>query len=376
MNILINFATLKKGGGQNVGLNFLAGLSQIDHQGNQFVFAVVGGTEIYDKVVREKDYQVIKMPSNPLFRMIKELLYGRRFIKKYRIDIIYSYFGIGLYPFRIPQVSGSADSNIFFPEIDFWAEYHGFSRLKKKIIDAYRIWGLKQVRAIVFENEVMEERGKAIFNLQRTICIKPSISTVSNVKEFSIPVSSQKARFKGLFFCGWQRNKNFIIIPRLAKEFARRNIDFHFFITAPADNSIDHKRFIEEVRNYGVENMVSVIGVIKKEEIASLLKKIDFIFLLSKLESFSNNIIESWFFKKTLVISDALWAKSICKDSAIYVDRDNPKQIADIIECFLSHPNQKEELAKNASQRLASYPTIRERTIEEIDYLKTIFENG
>ena len=81
--------------------------------------------------------------------------------KTNQIDIIYSLFGIGLYPKYCKQISGSADSNIFFPEINFWSHYSGIERLKKKkLIDNYRIWALNRASAVVFENKSILDRSK------------------------------------------------------------------------------------------------------------------------------------------------------------------------------------------------------------------------
>ena len=119
MRILINLATLKKGGGQNVALNFLESLVRNNHEGYAFVFTVVKGSSIDEFLSQKTDYKLIYMPSNPLKRMIKEYFSGKSIIKRNKIDIIYTYFGSGLYPKSTPQVSGSADSNIYFPEMTY-----------------------------------------------------------------------------------------------------------------------------------------------------------------------------------------------------------------------------------------------------------------
>ena len=138
MNILINLGTLKKGGGQNVALNFLNSLLRITNI-NNFHFSIVRNTEIHNFFIRNKLKNFTLVPSNPLLRIIYELTFGKILIHQYKFDIIYSYFGICLYSKKIPQITGSADSNLYFPEINFWKDYKGLSLLLRNIVENYRI---------------------------------------------------------------------------------------------------------------------------------------------------------------------------------------------------------------------------------------------
>ena len=374
MKVLLNLSTLKKGGGQNVALNFLDALGRADSKQIEFHYVVVKNSSIHKFLNSMGLKNISFMPENPILRIIKEFLLAKSIIRINNIDIVYTYFGIGLYPKSIPQVSGSADSNIFFPEINFWSDYSKLKKYIKKIIDKYRIWGLKRMTAIVFENEIIHKRGCEIFKLQNTIYIKPSINASYNNVVYNLPIEIKKEIKKGLFFCGWHRNKNFMIIPFLAAELRKRNINFHFMITANKDNSLDYIKFQEQVEKFGVQDMISVIGSIKKEEISSLYEQIDFVFLLSKLESFSNNIIEAWYFKKPLIISNELWAKSICKEAAVYVNRENSVELINELERYLKNKELLEKVIIKGCENLLEYPTIEERTNQELNYLKLVYE--
>ncbi len=373
MRILVNLATLKKGGGQNVALNFLESLNRINHEGIEFVFSAVKDSPI-DKYLKEKSkFNIIYMPSHPLKRMIKEYFSGKSIIKRNKIDIVYTYFGCGLYPKSAPQVSGSADSNIYFPEIDFWSDYTGFKKLLKVIIDKYRIWGLKRMTAIIYENESMQTQGEKLFNIVNSVFIKPSINT--NYFAINNNLDIPKESNIGLFFCGWQKNKNYLIIPELAAELKNRNTHFHFLLTAPADNSQEHLEFVKKVSEYKVNDLVSIIGPISKEQIPSLYNKIDFVFLLSKLESFSNNIIEAWHFKKPILISDEQWSHSICQDAAIYVSRNDVCAIVNSVEKLIDDSAFYNSMIEKGNYEISTYPTIDEKTIQELNFIKKVYEN-
>ncbi len=374
MNVLVNLSHLKIGGGQNVGLNFISTLKHVDTADLNFVFIVAKNSIIHKYLLDNKFSNIYLYPHNPILRTIKELFYSKKILKKHSIDIIYNYFGVDLIPVSIKRVMGAADSNLFYPELDFWVEYNPIQKLVRKTIDLNRIWGLKKATAVIFENGFLQKRGKELFKLKETKLIKPSVKDfVSDDNDLLFQCS--KNTKVGLFFCGWQRNKNYMIIPELAKELKSQKINYHFLITAPKNNSFEHKEFLLSLKNYNVLDMVSIIGPVHKKNISSLYNSIDHVFLLSKLESFSNNIIESWYYKKPLLISNEDWARYLCHDSACYVDRSSSKSIISSIKKILDNDIYKNKLVSAGSRILKSYPTVAERTISELKYLKYVYKN-
>lgn len=371
---MINFAPLKKGGGQNVALNFLLSLNSLVTNKLDFHFFVAKDSLAHKYLLVNQSQNITVLPHNPIKRILFELFLSKKIILREKVDIIYTYFGIGMFTRKIPQISGSADSNLYFPEINFWSHYKGVSRFKKWIVDSYRIWGLKRADAVIFENKIMEKRSKELFGLKETTFIMPSINIDFKSNDFkSLKLNN---RHKGLFLCAWQLNKNIMLVPYIALQLKELDIPFEFVLTAPLDNSQEHIEFLEIVKSLNVENYINIIGPVKKEDLSSLYQKIDFVFLLSKLESFSNNIIEAWSYKRLLIISNELWAKSICKDAALYVERDNAKAIANEIKKIIGDRMLKEAIIEIASKEILSYPTINERTIAELNYIKQVYETN
>lgn len=373
MNLLINLSTLKKGGGQNVGLNFIQSLKSRNFTGVNTFFVVVQNSEIHKILKNYNENRIVFMPSNPVKRILKELFLGGSIVRKHKIDIIYSYFGYGIYPKKVLQISGSADSNLFFPEVNFWEHYSGIKLTGKKIIDHFRIWGLKRSTAVIFENKAMQVRGKELFGLKRSIFIMPSYSKIISNDTFKLSPNITSIP-KGLFFCGWQKNKNYMIIPKVASLLKQKGIKFNFVITAPPDQSAEHIEFLKQIKFLDVEDYVSIVGMVKKSEITSLYNQIDLVFLLSALESFSNNIIEAWVYQKPLVIANEKWAQSICGNAAQYVDKENPQTIMESITFLLEDNNNYSTLVNKGTDILNTYPSVDQKTQQEIDYIKEIYE--
>jgi glycosyltransferase involved in cell wall biosynthesis len=374
VKILLNLATLKKGGGQNVGLNYIKCLISKKYNLSKFYFVVAEHSSIELELLKSGLTNFISVSNNPIKRMFFELTSGGEIIKQHKIDVVYTLFGIGLYPKSCMQISGSADSNIFFPEIDFWKGYTGLGRLKKRIVDKYRIYALKRADAVVFENEAMLKRSKKLFKLKNSLFSKPSINNDFPYDKLDLPKLDDS--LVGLFLCGWQKNKKYILIPELLHEFKRRNVNFHILFTASELVDKPYKEFMRKVNEFKVEDRITLLDSVKKTELKSLYESVDYVFLLSKLESFSNNIIESWFFKKTLITADEEWSRAICKESAVYVDRNSVTDIFKKIIDLENSVNRKKTLIEKSNKILKTYPTISEKINLELNYIKSIYEKA
>lgn len=368
-------APLKHGGGQNVGLNFLIGLEAYKSN-HLFVFVVARDSLIHKKLAKSGSYSFFVAPRNPLIRTCWELTYLSWMLLFLHVDIIYSYFGFSVVLSNKPQVTGSADSNIYFPEIDFWCDYSPLQKIKRKFIDCYRILILRLAAAVVFENQSLLKRGGTLYGLKNVAYIKPSVAELDDERADDIknyPVVNEDT-FTVLLLCGWQLNKNIMLVPAIASELKKRGYSISFVMTAPLDNSTYQKRFNHLVSKYDVSDCVFVVGTVRKSQLSFLYSNIDCVLLLSKLESFSNNIIESWFYKRPLLVADEEWSHSLCQDAAIYVDRDSVGDIAEKIALLSSNPTQYGSIVNAGVKLLSTYPTVVERTALEISYLEKVFD--
>lgn len=370
MNILVNFGTLKSGGGQNVALNFLLAFQNLQIQNINFTFIVAKDSEPHKYLVDLGYENFYVFPRNPIKRILYEFFKSRKIINKYNIDIIYSYFGFGLFPKLVPQVCGSADSNLYFPDVDFWNDYNGLKLLLKKAIDQYRIFGLKNCAGVVFENHLMEKKGRELFFLQQTAYIKPSIKLIGAAQVLENRLEDRP--LTGLFLCGWQLNKNIMIIPEILSELKKRGLSLTIILTAPDNGCSIQKRFMQKLKAFGVEDRVKIIGIVNKEQLPQLYSSATFVFLLSKLESFSNNIIEAWQFEKPLIVADEEWSRSICNNGAQYVDRDSPEDIAMCVIKLIEDKELKNSTINRGKAMLSTYPDIEERITLEVEFLRSI----
>jgi len=323
----------------------------------------------------KKGYRnIISLPSSATRRIVCEITKENKYIRENKIDVVYSCFGHALIRRRVCQICGVADSNLLFPEIDFWEGYQGLSRVKKWLVDEYRKWGYRRAAGLVYENAAMEERSKRIFGKEKdSIFIKPSFSIGINNQECNIAVPSCKGYVNCLFLCGWQRNKGILIIPEMVKVATKKQLNMEFYISANWDKSDQVcAEFIKKAEQYNSLEHIHLLGRVDKSQIMDLYNKMDLVFLLSKLESFSNNIIEAWHYEKPLIIADEEWAHGICNDAALYVDRDSAENIIDSIVAAMGSGTL-DQLVEKGKQEFMTYPTVEEKVDAEIEYVKKVW---
>ena len=373
INILVDFGPLKKGGGQNVGLNFIEELKKEQHPTFNFYFVVCKNSKIHDAVkdsVWNSSFFVVS--QNPIVRVLQELTQVTRYLKNNNIELVYSYFGFALLATTIKQVIGSADSNLYFPEIDFWKDEPLVTKFKRYLVDKYRVWGVKNAHAVIFENKAMFERATKLFNVINKKLIYPSITVPISQKEAPLEVNDNN--FRVLILCSWQRNKNILLIPEIAKKISVFLPNIEFVITANYDGSVCSSEFKAGLKEFSVERYVSLIGTVEKVQLKDLYNKSNCLLLLSKLESFSNNIIECWQFEIPLLVADEIWARSICKSAAFYVDRDDPSKIADGILELYNNTQLYDDIVSDGRTALEEYPNIRDRLKQELLFLAELLK--
>lgn len=375
MNVLINLISIKSGGGQQVATNFVNQI--IKDQSLNVTFLVTKDTYIH-KLLIEKKLVFIAINNDVIHRFYFQKLSIHKIVKRFSIDLIYTMFGPGLYSGKTLSITGTAYSNIFFPEIDFWSGYSFIKRAKLKIIDFYRLKSTLKADAIVFENEAMRMRAISLFKYPElnTKLILPSISEYEIKEDYSFNRIISKINtlnFNILLLSGWHRNKNIEIVPQVLSELNKMNVKDVSFCISVDETHPESIKLKNRANELGVSNNLVFLGKIDPHNLPILFEKIDAIGLFSLLESFSNNIIEAWYFKKPLFISDAEWSRSICKDAVVYVDRNNPRDIGSKILSYRNDTGEQKKLENRMVEVYSSYPSPQEKVKLQVEFIKEMF---
>ena len=375
--VLINLIPIKSGGGQQVALNFLNVLLQWDLNTN-FFFVATASTDIANVLKDQNRFPFEIVKRGLLNRLVFEKILVNRIIKREKIAIVYTLFGPSILNSKTINICGCAYSNLFFPEVDFWKlPIHW--KLIKNIKDRLRLQKIINSDAVIFENEAIEKRAKELFHIENSISIKPSILfSPNNLTERGQKQINRidEAKYNILMLTGWHSNKNLHLIPQILKTFKRNNIENINIVISVEERDLNTAKLVQTMQDDGTIHLINIIGTVNSSDVKFLAENVDAFMLLSNLESFSNNIIEAWYYKKPLIISDKDWSRSICGEAANYVDLSDPEKIGTEIIQFVNNHELHESLVEKGTMELAKYPKPKQKVIQQIEYLKAVYEES
>ena len=176
-----------------------------------------------------------------------------------------------------------------------------------------------------------------------------------------------------LFLSGLAPHKNLWRLPELADELSKFLSQFKFMLSVKKEDFLATLRTIE-LKKYFIanENKFVFVGTIPPSQIDGYYKKSDFLVSLSDLESFSNNYMEAWKAGIPLIVSNRDFSRSICCDSALYIEPHNPQKAALDISNFVKNYSLINYNVKKGKELLKALPSTSQRTLEIIDIVKSL----
>lgn len=376
MNILLNFYPVQVGGGQQVASGFLKVIAQNDHGHNWFIF-VGEGSELH-KLAKQlfSPSQIFSFPYSYSKRM-RSAKVIRNYIDQNKIDIIYNYAPT-LPVSGVPQVVRTVYSNLYFPEINFWKDYKFNTKLKKKVIDYFRLKHTLRADGLIFENQSMQERAVELFSYPKknTKYIEPSVSPFDE-KQINPSLKSLENLdgFKVLYLSSWHLNKKIDILPEVSRILSGQGVNVKFILSLSPDNKEVNQYLIPLIQEKNVGKNFKFIGKVEAVNVHQAVKNSNAMILLSKLECFSSNVIEAFHFKKPLIISNEPWARSACGKAAQYVDRESATEIAAAIANLVKNPDICKQLTDLGTQNLSNFNSSEEKVAKQIQFLELIYES-
>lgn len=368
MNILFNLLPIRAGGGQQVAITFLAILSK-ESFGHNWIILAGKGTDI-EIACYHHQLEYIALSYSYAYRFVFETFLYKSIIRDRKIDLIYHYAPC-YYFSNCPQVIRSVYSNLYFPEIDFWRGLSFCNRIRAAFFDYLRLKRTLLADGIVFENPSMQIRAVELYGYpqRRTVYIEPSVSEFEDMAAVDY---GRQGDFKILVLSNWYPNKNIQILPLVASTLRKLGcVDFTFVISLSREHP-EIRKLIKKMYALEVDRHFVFIGNVDARKVPAVVKGGDAIILLSNLECFSSNILEAWYFRKLLIISNKEWATSICKDAALYVDRDDPVDISHKIKFVIENRVVVEKIIENSERILSGFSTPFSKVQRQVSFLEYI----
>lgn len=362
--ILIDFSPLKTGGGVQLALNFLLKIAKTeDAKGYIFLFPDAGPLYELDKSSLGINYK-ISPSSFPISRYLFEQNNLQKIFNQFKIHTIYTFFGPGLpHPKSIKSIVSVAYPIICNDDSPYWKYIPIKEKLKKKLINFFRIQRLKKADVILAETEVMQKRlSKTLKRSLESIYVFPPSPTEFLANQNFTGLGKDPVKF--LFLSGFDHHKNLWRLLELAEELESNKLNFQFLLTGNLSNFKKMKHSIRFNENL-VEQRFVFLGRLHPTNLNKIYQECSFLVNLSDLESFSNNYMEAWKTATPLVVSDRDFARFICKNSALYVE---PHDIRACALKILNHITDEKEIYKMVleGQKLLSELPSQEEKLNQI----------
>lgn len=279
----------------------------------------------------------------------------------------------------LTNLCGAADSNLYYPEIDFWRHAKTTARVRKALKDRARMYGYSRSDYWVFETETLADRAVALANYpaDRVAVVKMSASAFVSPEKVEAATRERFRRQIGdgmalLFMAGPNPNKRIhCVVPALARRHREspKAGAIKVVTTLPTASAYYHE-LERAFRAAGLRDHWVNLGPVAYHDIPSRIDSCDVVCLFSVLESFSSNITEAWAMQKPLLASNVDWARAACGDAALYVAPDDPASVSDALAALADPETSKRLLDRSASQ-FQRYPSPEDRCEQFLECMET-----
>lgn len=366
MKLLIDFGSIKTGGGVQLALNFLDWIqSSSDENFPEQICLLLpelgplASFQSQTKLITS----TLTYPNNYVSRKVFELRALPEYLKKQQITHIFTFFGAGLPRFPgVKSMVSVAYPIVCYPDSPFWTFFPLKQKLIQKTLNFFRCRRIRSADCVLVETGVMKERLiKYVGVSKHKLDVFPPVPS-SFVPDRSYVKPAENARLNFLFLSGLDNHKNIWRLPELASELiALGFVNFKFLISVNLDQY--QQKYLAKVQGKDaiLNDYFEFLGAVPARDIHSVYARANFLVNLSDLESFSNNYMEAWKVGVPLICSDTDFSHNICKKSAVYIPSHDMPEAAKIIVKFCTEPDHHSAMVTHGKSYLQELPNLSER---------------
>ncbi len=357
--VLVNLVPIGAGGGLQNGLSFLEQLPSIPEFLGQAVIVCVRDSPIHSQCMK------LNIPCEPVAggrfgRLLFETFYSNQLLRKYGSTLVFTLFGNTPFACRDAySISGFAYSNIIDDSIDFWGFLSPAKKLIKKGKDRLRLYLARLSNEIVVETAYLKRRAEQGVFSDKTVHVvemEPSSFILNTAGDGD--VSSDVEPFVDLLYlAGPHPNKRIHLLAPIVANLNSRSIsdmtkrEYRLVTTLP-EGSAFLRTVQDAFSGLGIENCLLNKGPVAPDRVGELIRSCDAMINIAALESFSNNWVEAWAFRRPLISTDAQWARESCGDAAVYIDPQNATDAAERIANSLESDARLRSLTRSGEEQL------------------------
>lgn len=360
MKLIINTASTFKGGGVQVANSFLK--ECIRYPENEY-HVVLG--DMMDKLVERelfpgnfRFYSIGYRPATRVFHVKSRDAFFKNLEREVEPDVVFTTSGPAYWRPEAPHLAGYNLPHYIYRYSPFFKKISLMQRVKWDLKGQVLKYFFKHdCDAWVVQTDDVNKRLRKWFNTEKIYTVSNTCSSdYQNPKQVENKLPEKRAHeFRLLTLSSWYAHKNLEIIPLIVNLLPAELRDRISFIVTLPDETFQ-ANFPEQVR----ENVINT-GPVKPDEGPSLYQECDALFLPSLLECFSASYPEAMAMDKPILTTDMGFARSICKDAALYFKPADPNNAVQKIQTLIDDEKLRNSLILAGKKQLQTFDTPKER---------------
>lgn len=372
MKIIINTTNLVKGGGIQVALSFLYELQVIGNH-KYIVFLSSSIASQLDLDAFPGNFKFYKFEYSPSKIQTRRVAVRRfdKIVKMEKPDVVFTIFGPSYWRPKVPHVMGFALPWLINPESRIFENLNFKEKIKIYIKNIYKsYYVVRDADYYVVETPDVKNRLSEYLKIDsRIIDVVPN--TFSKVYDNSCIIKRGRNINDHFTFVTISANyfhKNLDILNKVIPILRENNVSCKFILTIPqAEFEKKFKIFDDYIVN---------LGPVKIAECPAVYSQADALFLPTLLECFSASYPEAMRMNLPILTSDLGFARSICRDAALYFDPQSPSDIVMKIQEIISNFELRKLLVEKGKIRLLDFPSAKRRAELYLSTCKTVSEKS
>lgn len=375
MKILINTSSTFKGGGVQVAKSFIEECNFIKDNSYCVVLSEPLQKSI-DQHNFDANFTFINAPFRPATKFFSFKSHNK-FLKvierKFRPDIVFTTSGPSYWRPKAIHLMGYNIPHYIYPESPYFDILNTKTKFWWFCMKRFAYFNFKyNADAYVTQTDDVRDRLKKFINKNQVYTVTNTINShyLSPQKAANkLPDRTDINELRLLTLSAWYPHKNLNIIAGVIELMRKEQISNVKFIITVDDESYKKSTL------YNYKEVIN-IGRVKIEEAPSLYNECDIMFLPTLLECFSASYVEAMKMKKPILTSDMGFARTVCKDAALYFDPISPKSIFEQILKIKNSKNLYNDLVKKGTERVKVFGTAKQRAERYLEICKFLISEN
>jgi len=356
--IAINCLGVDGGGGKTYFEHFLPALENISKDFRYFVFireSLLGSIPVAGENVT---YIPVSLPPGTLNRFLKEQLWIPNWLKKNKIDLLFSPADSTALLSPCPVVLAMRNLNLYVERDKGWSlpfqmKFHAlslFARFSSSI--ARRIIFVSDTSRKIISNrlKIPEEKQRVIYHGLSPRFLEPSTFPAGEFQVFT-----EKTPYI-LTVSSIYRYKNFIrLIESFAKARSKVSRDYHLVIAGKPYDIPYYRQMNESIAAHNLESRIHLLGEVSYSVLPALYRQARLFAFPSYLETFGHPLVEAMASGVPIIAADIENSREITGNSALFFPPKNTEILSEQLISGLENESLRMKLIEKGLERVKTF---------------------